>query len=203
MDRMINKNFENERKRVTSFTVRSILKSNNDDIKIKTLDHKVQRMLFWTNIVVLCGDKIQIIMILRLYASQNGKYITLLTTLLALVYVAFGVLFFYKWKLMAHHGQQLHMGAKAYLNYQLTKFSSQRKLIFLYVLAYSILLGIAVAFFMADPAHGLQALFQITLPVSIITYVMGIYFMISFTMKKSNLKQLIAKIDHITDMKKS
>jgi hypothetical protein len=202
MGAMINKNFKSERKGVASFTMGDTLKNDNADIKIKTLDHKVQRMLFWSNIAVLCGYEMQIVMILRIYASQNGKHVTLLTVALILVYVAFGALFFYQWKRMAHHGPQYHMGAKAYLNYQLTKFSSQCKLIFLYVLAYSILLGTTIAFFMADTAHGLQALSGITLPVSAITYIMGIYFMINFTMKKNNLKRLIAKIDHITAMEK-
>jgi hypothetical protein len=170
--------------------------------KIHLLDGKVHQMLLWSNICAVWSYLILIIMIARLYSNLHGKHPFLMQGSLVTMYILLGILLFVSWKNSAYEHPQFKKASKTYLNYRIKTLAGQCKQISFYLLIYAVILGLASGFFFWDIKHGLSIILKITAPVSIATYLLGIYFIIKFNIQRKRLELLDRRIDHMMFMEK-
>jgi len=112
-----------------------------------------------------------------------------------------GLFIWFSWKNITRKQNLFHFASRSYFNYRAGKLSGQRKLIALYLLEYGLLLCIAGLFFLWDVPHGLPLLLKLTLPVSVVTYVLGIYFLFSFSRQIRKLKTMQQQMSEAVYMK--
>lgn len=170
--------------------------------KILQLDYRVQQMLLWSNIAVILSYLLLIAVVARIYGSYSGKHSVLLICSLILIYVLLAIYLFVVWKSLAYQRIHFKRASKAYLNYQISKLGGQRKLISVYLLIYGLILCISCLFFFIDIHNGITLLFKLTAPVSLMTYIFGLYFIISFTDQKKKLDKLDKQIEYLSMMEK-
>jgi hypothetical protein len=103
------------------------------------------------------------------------------------IYLLMGVLICWIWKGTNYKRSYYYFTRKSHLNYQFSKLSDQRKFIIIYMVIYTLLLAIASLFFLTNVQQGLTFVLKITIPVNIITYASGLYFIANFT---KHIKQL-------------
>ena len=174
-----------------------VLKDEEFKAKIQQLDNKVQQMLLWSTICSVWSYLVLIVVIVRIYASFHGKHPVLLIGSLVFMYILMGILIWFAWKSMTYKRSNFYTASKSHLKYQVSKLSGQRKLVSYYLLEYGLLLGISSMFFFADFQHGLSLLLKLTAPVSILTYVIGIYFIVNFTRQMKKLELIERQLNHI------
>jgi len=174
-----------------------VLKDEEFKAKIQQLDNKVQQMLLWSTICSVWSYLVLIVVIARTYASFHGKHPALLIGSLVSIYILMGILIWFAWKGMTYKRSRFYATSKSHLKYQVSKLSGQRKLVSYYLLEYGLLIGISSVFFFADFQHGLSLLLRLTAPVSILTYVIGIYFIVNFTRQMKKLELIERQLNHI------
>jgi hypothetical protein len=175
-----------------------VLKDEAFKAKIQQLDNKVQQMLLWSTICSVWSYLVLIVVIARIYASFHGKHPALLIGSLVFMYILMGTLIWFAWKSMTYKRSNFYAASKSHLKYQVSKLCGQRKLVSYYLLEYGLLLGISSMFFFADFQHGLSLLLKLTAPVSILTYVIGIYFIVNFTRQMKKLELIERQLNHIS-----
>jgi hypothetical protein len=163
--------------------------------KIKELDHKAQQLLLWSTLCSLFSYLVLIVVIARIYLNYKGQHPVLLTLTLLFMYAAMAILIFATWKSIANHRRNFFSAAKSHIKYQISKLSGQRKLMGYYLLEYSALIGISCCFFFSGIEHGMPLLIRLTAPVSIMTYILGFYFMASFTKQIKKLQEAEKQAD--------
>ncbi len=163
--------------------------------RIRQLDDKVHKLLFWSALSAVWSYLILIVIISRIYARFNGTRVQLMTCCLLAMYILMGVLIYAVWKDIKYNRSYFYYASKSYLNYQVGKLRGQRKLIVCYLLEYSLLLLIAGVFFYVDVPNGLTGLFRLTAPVSLLTYGCSCYFIANFTKQIRELNMLHGKIN--------
>jgi hypothetical protein len=173
-----------------------VLKDEGFKAKVQRLDYKVQQMLLWSTLCSVWSYLVLIIVIARIYASFHGKHPVLLVASLIFIYVLMGILIWVAWKGMTYKRSYFYAASKSHIKYQLSKLSGQRKLISYYLLEYGLLLAISSVFFCTGVQHGLTLLLKLTAPVSILTYVLGIYFIINFTGQMKKLELIERQVNH-------
>jgi hypothetical protein len=188
------KRLKNVNKNVSLISKDDIIKDENLKAKIQSLDDKVQQMLLWSTICSVWSYLVLIIVIARIYNSFHGQHPVLLVCSLVLMYIFMGILIWIVWKGMAGNHGSFYTVSKSHLNYQVAKLTGQRKLTSFYLLEYALLMAVSSVFFFMDIKHGLTLLLKITTPVSIITYVLGIYFIIKFTRQMKKLQLMSQQV---------
>jgi hypothetical protein len=158
--------------------------------RIRDIDNKAQKLLLWSTLCCLFSYLVLIVVIARIYLSFKGQHPVLLTLALLFMYIAIGILIFATWRGMASNRGSFYIAAKSQIRYQINKLSGQRKLITYYLLEYSALIGVSCCFFLSGIQHGLLLLIRLTAPVSIMTYVLGFYFINSFTKQIEKLQTM-------------
>jgi hypothetical protein len=165
--------------------------------KIKDLDHKAQQLLLWSTLCSIFSYLVLIVVIARIYLSFKGQHPILLTLTLLFMYAAMAILIFTTWRSTASNRRNFYSVAKSHIKYQISKLSGQRKLMAYYLLEYSALIGISCCFFFSGIQHGVPLLIRLTAPVSIVTYILGCYFMVSFTKQIKKLQEAEKQADNI------
>lgn len=189
------------------FSNLSLIESDRNSVKdeinrIKDLDKKVQGMLLWSTVFALWSYLILIFRIFKIYASFRGSHSGLLTVVLLLIYGLFGGIIFAVWQGIKYKGTVFNKVSKTYLNYQIAKLQGQRRLISIYLLAYAVLLLGSCIFFFYDVRNGLPALFSATIPIGLLAYCLGLYFIVKFSAQKRKLDDLERKVSHVYIMDK-
>ena len=171
----------------------------DDDLKatVNKLDDKVQHMLLWSTICSVWSYLVLIVIIARIYASFNGKHQAWLISVLMLIYVLMGALIWFAWKGTANKQSCFYTTSKSFLRSQVNKLAKQRRLTAYYLLEYGLLLGVASIFFLSDISNGAALLFRLTAPVSIVTYVLGLYFIGNFTRQMKRLDLVERQLNHL------
>ena len=191
------KNTQNSRKTTLLHFKEDIVEDDELKLKLKIIDDKVEKMLLWSTLCSVWSYLILIVTIGRIYSGFKGEHTILLVSSMVCMYLLMGVLIYFVWKGMTYQRSYFYYASKTYLKYQLNKLSAQRKLISLYLLEYALLLSVASIFFFIDIKHGLGFLLKITAPVSIITYVLGLYFISNFTKQMKRLELVHRQINHL------
>jgi hypothetical protein len=155
--------------------------------KLKSLDARVQRILLWSTIGSLWSYSMLFIVVARIYSGYNGTHGLMLAICMIFIYLLMGVLICWIWKGTNYKRSYYYFTRKSHLNYQFSKLSDQRKFIIIYMVIYTLLLAIASLFFLTNVQQGLTFVLKITIPVNIITYASGLYFIANFT---KHIKQL-------------
>ena len=73
---------------------------------------------------------------------------------------------------------------------------AQRKLIVFYLIEVTLSLALASAFFFADH-KGLFSLLKLTAPVTIVTYILGLYFIVAFTSQIKKFSRMGVQANHL------
>jgi hypothetical protein len=188
---------ENVKKNVQLLLKDDRIQDKDLKAKIQLLDDKVQQMLLWSTICSVWSYLVLIMVIIRIYGSFNGKHPVLLMSTMISMYVLMGLLIFFAWKGITCKRSHFSVASKTYILYQINKLSGQRKLISFHLLEYALLLGVASIFFFLDVKNGLSFLLKLTAPVSMITYVLGIYFIINFTRQMKKLELINRQINYL------
>jgi hypothetical protein len=173
------------------------IKDEELKIRIKTLDDKVGQMLLWSTICSVWSYLVFIVVIIRIYLNFHGQHALWLIGSLAAMYTLMGLFIWFAWKNIARKQSNFHFATRSYFNHQVDKLTCQRKLIALYLLEYGLLLSVAGLFFLCDVPHGLPLLLRLTIPVSIVTYGLGIYFLFSFTRQIRKFKTMKQQVSEI------
>lgn len=165
--------------------------------KIVTLDDKVQQMLLWSNLSAVWGYLLLMFTIIKIYMRFNGAHTPLLVLTLSLIVVLLAIYLFVVWKSMGYTARYTGVTSKVYLSYQIDKLRGQRKLITAYVIANTVFLAITSTFFALDAQNGMIAFLKMVAPISLVLYVLGLYFIIKFAVQKSRLDVMNKQIDKI------
>jgi hypothetical protein len=175
-----------------------------EDIKgeIKKQDVKIQQMLLWSNISAGWSYLILVLVVVRFYGSSLSKPSVLLFGSLFVMYILLAIYMYVVWKGTAYQKVYLKKKSEAYLEHHMKKLSGQCKIISVYLIIYAVLLIVSSAFFYIDINNGITQLFKITAPLNLVTYVVGIYFIITFTVQKRKLDVLNKQFDKIELLKK-
>jgi hypothetical protein len=191
------KNAESIRKKILVHLHDDLVEDGHLKNKLKELDDKVQKMLLWSTLCSIWSYLILIVTIARIYSSFKGAHTMLLISSLISMYILMGVLVYFVWKGMTYKRSYFYYTSKTYLKYQLSKLAAQRKMISLYLVEYALLLGVSSIFFFLDIKDGLGFLLKITAPVSVITYVLGLYFIANFTKQMKGLELAHRQINQL------
>jgi hypothetical protein len=159
-------------------------------IRVQTTDDKVKQMLLWSTICSVWSYLVFIVVIIRIYVNFHGQHALWLFGSLAAMYTLMAVFIWFAWKNIARQQSHFHFATRSYFKYQANKLTCQRKLIVLYLLEYGLLLSIAGIFFLWEVPRGLSILLKLTIPVSAVTYVLGIYFLFSLTRQIRKFKAI-------------
>jgi hypothetical protein len=165
--------------------------------KIVTLDAKVQQMLLWSNLSAIWGYLLLMFTIIKIYMKFNGAHAPLLVLTLSLIVMLLAIYLFVVWKSMGYTARYTGVTGKVYLNYQIDKLHGQRKLITAYVIANTLFLAITSTFFVLDAQNGIMSFLKMVAPISLVLYVLGLYFIIKFAVQKSRLDVMNKQIDKI------
>ncbi|MDP9075868.1 MAG: hypothetical protein M3O71_00445 [Bacteroidota bacterium] len=178
-----------------------IIKDEDLKAKIRNQDDKVQQMLLWSTICSVWSYLVLIVVIARIYNSVHGNHPGLLIGSMVVIYVMMGILIWFAWKGMSNSSSHFYATSRSHLKYQLNKLSGQRRLITFYLIEYALLLGTSSIFFFTDISNGLPLLLRLTAPVSILTYVLGIYFVVKFTRQMKKLEIMNRQVNHAAFLK--
>ena len=188
---------ENAKKDVVLLNTDDVIKDEELKAKINKLDDKVQQMLLWSTLCAVWSYLVLIVVIARIYSTLNGKHVILLVCSLLLMYVFIGALIYFVWRSMTLKKLPVFITTKSYLIYQVDKLLHQRKLISCYLLEYALILAISSIYFFTGIKNGLPQLLKLTAPVSLVTYVVGFYFIASFTRQMKKLELMKAQFDQL------
>jgi len=188
---------DNNHKIKSLWPVTKLNKSQSESItsRILKLDSKLQQMLLWSNICTLLACIQMVFTVARIYSTFKGKHPVLLALTLVTIILLFAVFLYFKWKEIRYNDAGFKKVGRARLNYQITKLNCQHKILSGYLLAYSVVIITLGICFWQGFHDGLTNLFKSTVPISLVFYGLGFYFMMSFARQRSKLEILEKQAD--------
>jgi len=165
--------------------------------QIQVLDHKIQTMLLWSNMIALFGYLIVMFTIIKYYMGVKGTHPILLCCCLSLILLLFALFLFTTWRALAYQEKKIRSATQTYLQYQIVKLKGQRKLLTGYVISNFFLILISGFFFFLDVHNGITTLLNISAPVSLLTYIGSLHFISKFSIQQRKIENMAAQVEHM------
>ena len=162
------------------------------------MDDKLHRMLLWSAIGSMFSSITFVALIARkLTCDSVGEYPVRLAVALGVIVALAGGLKFCVWKHIRSNRNYRVASSSSVILYNIKKLTGQRKLIIFYLLEISVQLLIAFIFFFAVIHNGFYQLSKFTAPIIAVTYVLGFYFIMSFTRQIRKFSRMKKQADQL------
>jgi len=161
-------------------------------------DSKIQSMLAWCSIGVVCSYFILVLNIVRFYSTLESAHPLWLIIILTLAIFLFAFFVYIQWMLLIYKPLESRMVIKAFLQFKVDVTSRHVKLLSGYMITYFL---IALSFCLLcwyDAAYSLKKVLEITTPTGIVVYSAGLFLLVKLVYTRKtfiNYLHLIYKLN--------
>ena len=173
----------------------SMVKENRLKANVEPPDHKYRRLLLSSVICSTLSYSVLVLLIARAYQDAAGKHLEWLLAGQGWIVIVMGSLKFHMWRHI-NSGQIRFGRIVSLIGCNVVRLVAQRKLIVFYLIEVTLSLALASAFFFADH-KGLFSLLKLTAPVTIVTYILGLYFIVAFTSQIKKFSRMGVQANHL------
>jgi len=151
---------------------------------------KYQRKVLFANVGSSIGLLAALIVIGWVYFSFRHQYRWPFEASIATVYCLIIIFLIVSWKSYGFKKENLEVSSTDFIKYQISKLEWQRKVLTRYVWVYSVLLWIAISFYIVEVTKKGSVLFTLTALGITTAYILGVGLWSWFRKSKKQLRQI-------------
>ncbi|HEY8893359.1 MAG TPA: hypothetical protein VIM79_01045 [Niastella sp.] len=151
---------------------------------------KYQRKVLFANLGSSIGLLAALIVIGWVYFSFRHQYRWPFEASIATVYCLIIIFLIVSWKSYGFKKENLEVSSTDFIKYQISKLEWQRKMLTRYVWVYSVLLWIAISFYIVEVTKKGSVLFTLTALGITTAYILGVGLWSWFRKSKKQLRQI-------------